>query len=137
MQRGRMKRGPGDTKHARRERAPEAWWVFVKTRQCFVRVLLGGDFEQMNAFDWTNATVCSGAIEADHMGNRFTQGDGTRAFDWTCVGLCSGHHFERTHVRVARTFSTFTREQVALFCQLGIEWTHAQARALGVEIPNC
>lgn len=136
MTRSRMKQGPSTTKHALRPRAPDAWWLFVKTRPCFVLVLLG-DREIAGRFDWTELTPCSGSIEADHMGNRFTQGDGTRAWDWTCVGLCNGHHFERTHVRVARTFSRFTREQVAEFCQLGIEWTHAQARSLGVDIPTC
>lgn len=131
-----MRRGKGDTKHAKRPRAPAAWWIFVKTRMCFVQVVLlhfADDFPMVVA----NATPCSGGIEADHMGNRFRDGDGERAWDYTCVGLCNGHHDERTNIRVARTFKAFSKDDMRAFCARGIAWTHEQARALGVEIPNC
>lgn len=124
------------SKHARRERAPEAWWIFVKTRTCFVQVMLrhyAADFPSVAE----NATPCSGPIEADHMGDRFRDGDGTRARDYTCVGLCNGHHGERTNVRVARTFKGFAKDDMRALCARGIAWTHEQARALGVEIPDC
>lgn len=36
--------------------------------------------------------LCSGRIEVHHAGDRFKDGDGTRANDDTVIPMCNGHH---------------------------------------------
>lgn len=117
------------TKHARRERAPAEWFQFVKSQPCFVAWLwLVGGLED-------RPTPCSDTIDADHMGDRMKDGDGTRARDSTCVSICHGHHMER-HAFVG-AFEKFNREAMRTFTSTGVQWMHNRARAAGVEIPSC
>jgi hypothetical protein len=120
------------TKHARRERAPEAWWLFVKTQPCFVAWLL-----RTLPWPWgkLRRTPCSSTIDADHMGDRMKQGDGTRALDSTCVSICHDHHMERHGLTGA--FKDFTGEDMRVFAATGVQWLQNRARHAGVEIPNC
>lgn len=124
-----MRAGRSQTKHARRERAPESWWLFVKQLPCFVAVTYAGTGARPR-------TPCSREPlrDADHMGNRFSQGDGTRAHDWTCAPMCHDHHMERHALTGA--FKGFTGEHMRAFCASAVEWTHNRARAAGIVIPD-
>lgn len=131
----RKKRPKKKTKHARRPRAPESWWLFVKSGPCFVAVL-----HRLFEIDPISAvklrrTPCGGVIDADHMGDRMTQGDGTRALDSTCVSICHDHHMER-HGNTG-AFKDFAREDMRAFTATGVQWTHNRAREVGIAIPDC
>ena len=132
------------TKHARRERAPAAWFDWIHTQPCFVRYLVDlsgwhhvtGDWgRELIDFILRNVTPCTGPIEADHMGSKMKDGgDGEMAADKTCVSICKGHHGERHGF--ANTFKEFSQEDMRAFLALGIAWTHARAKEQGVEVPN-
>lgn len=116
------------TKHARRPRAPEGWFLWVKSQPCFVAWLRSKSLGLL-------PTPCCAVIDADHMGNRFTQGNGTRALDSTCVSICHDHHMERHGLTGA--FKNFTGEDMQVFTATGVQWMQNRARAAGIEIPNC
>lgn len=119
------------TKHARRERAPASWWLFVKSQPCFVAWLV-----KVGAWEGPiTPCSCEPARDADHMGNRFSEGDGTRARDATCVSICHTHHMERHALTGA--FKLFDGERMQAFCATGVQWMHNRARAAGIVIPDC
>lgn len=63
-------------------------------------------------------TACSGAVEADHAGDR---GLGQKADDTTCIPLCTQHHRERTDHSGA--FRHLTREQARAWRTRAIQRT--------------
>lgn len=134
---GKLQRKPTKrTKHARRERAPDEWFAFVKGLPCFVQVLARLDV----ALDRWSAnpgeiTPCYGPIEADHMGDRFKDGDGTRAHDSTCGPMCHGHHMERHDF--AGTFKRYTRDDMRAFLSTCVQWTQNTAKERGIAVPAC
>ena len=124
------------TKHARRPRAFD-FMGWVKRQPCTVALA----FEALHRHVGYTRGVslpdlkCEGAVEADHAGNRFRDGDGTRAFDRTCIPLCSKHHRQRTDYR--GIFSNFTSGMMRDWCDEAVRLTHGLARAAGIEIPTC
>lgn len=134
--------GDGKTKHARRPRALD-FMGWTKRQPCMVRQWL----DELHAAAGNRIVLrdedlwCSGLIEADHAGNRFTQGDGKRAYDWTCIPLCKKHHEQRTNAAGTRgqagIFFGFTCEMLRSWCNEAIRIHHMRARAQGIAIPTC
>ena len=63
--------------------------------------------------------VCTGRIEADHMGRR---GIGQKAEDSTCAPMCTKHHRHRTDVY--GFFKGWTQAELRLW----VEWAIGNAR---------
>ena len=122
-------RRKSQTKHARRERAPDEWFEWVTRQPCFVGVL-------MSLGLWVGPiTPCCAKIDADHVGNRFKDGgDGTRAADRSCVPVCHDHHMERHGLYGA--FKHFRRFMMDQFRATALEWTLNRARQAGIVIPT-
>ena len=84
---------------------------------------------------------CAGRIHVDHAGNRFTQGNGTRAHDRTCIPLCEKHHVQRTNWAgtpgQAGVFYGFSLEALRRWCDEAIRINQARAKAYGIEVPTC
>lgn len=124
------------TKHARRERAFD-FMGWVKRQRCTVAVA----WQALHTHAGNGTVIkladlhCDGAIEADHAGNRFTDGDGTRAFDRTCIPLCSKHHRQRTDYR--GIFLGFDSRMMRSWCNEAIRLTQGLAKASGVQVPAC
>lgn len=138
----RMARKPSTTKHARRERSPE-FMGWTKRQPCIVRRFwqrlheLAGNRRVILESD----LYCDGQIQADHAGNRFTDGDGVRAHDRTTIPMCMKHHGHRTSAcgtpGQAGIFAGFTAEMVRAWSNEAIRIHHELARRAGIQIPNC
>jgi hypothetical protein len=102
MRRTRMRRKPRSTKHSRRERDRErmAW---TSKQPCCCAERSQPNLEHMLPEDEPAPVYafgrCSGRIEVHHAGDRFKDGDGTRADDSTVLPLCAGHHAALTDHR--------------------------------------
>lgn len=139
---GRVKSLHSGTKHSRRERAFD-FMGWTKRQPCMVRRFL----DELHRAAGNRIMLleqhvhCDGPIEADHAGNRYTQGNGTRAFDWTCIPMCRKHHRQRTDFAGTRgqagIFFGFTCEMMRAWCNRAIEIHHALARRAGIAIPSC
>lgn len=148
MKRAAFKRSKRKSKYASRQRAPESWWLFVKSEFCLVRVIAdlralgiepvipGMDAASIRAVMLLmKDTPCRGEIEADHVGAR---GLGRKCKDYEVASLCTGHHEDRTNGKGLRgAFANFNRVTMRLFVVVAIAWTHRNARTRGVEIPTC
>ncbi len=129
MARTSIRRKAKPNSYNTRERAPEAWWVFVKSQRCIVSHFA----EYAAAIDPARPkqTPCGGVIEADHLG---PHGLSHKGEDRLVAPICTQHHRERTDHSGA--FRDFDREDMRDFVSIAIQHTHALAERAGVEIPD-
>lgn len=128
--------------HARRERGLD-FMGWTSRQPCMVRRF----WQELHRTAGGKRTLmehhldCDGRIEVDHAGDRFAQGNGTRAFDWTCIPLCRRHHQMRTSwagtLGQAGIFYGYTLEQHRRWCDAAIAIHHKLASAARVEVPAC
>jgi hypothetical protein len=116
-------RARGNTKYRRRERDVPRM-LFVKRLACTVRDLSPISFITDPArAAAAKITLCSGPVEADHMGAR---GIGQKAEDDTCAPVCQGHHSER-HAHAGEFFQ-LNREELRAWRAEAIERARAAWR---------
>ncbi len=130
------------TSHARRERSP-AFMGWTVRQTCMVRRFVDELHRAAGARQPVPAEYlrCDGPVQADHAGNRFTDGNGKRAFDRTVIPMCRRHHEHRTNAGGTRSqagiFYGFTCEMVRVWSNRAIEIHQRCAQLAGVEIPAC
>lgn len=84
-------------KHARRERDPDRMAWTSRQPCCCTEPLPSSFVQSLNLpEDEPEPSLefgrCRGRIEVHHAGDRFKDGDGTRANDDTVIPACNGHH---------------------------------------------
>lgn len=118
-------------KYARRERAPESWWLFVKSLPC--TIYSDGVPNASKGGIPVLALPCCGPIEANHIGVRIA-GLGTKCLDREAVPMCSGHHRQWTDY--SGLFAGLTNAERREYARIIVERTHERARQRGVEVPD-
>jgi hypothetical protein len=127
LRRSRFMRSNRKSKYRRRERDVERM-RWTKRQPCIVRSMPPVHAVELGGF-WDSdhvVTMCSGPVEADHMGER---GLGQKADDNTCVPMCRGHHRERTDH--SGTFRPLTRDELRAWRARAIEITQAKFTSSG------
>lgn len=130
------------TKHARRERGRE-YMAWTSRQPCMVARF----WQRLHTHAGNRRLVlemhlcCDGPIQVDHAGNRFTDGDGTRAFDRTVIPMCRKHHEQRTNAcgtpGQAGIFAGFDADMVRAWSDEAIRIHQSLARFAGIAIPDC
>lgn len=118
-------------KYALRDRAA-AFMGWVRTQPCTVAAIGVAGVDQFISIFALGG--CDGPVQADHAGERIA-GMSTKSLDRDCIAMCKRHHDDRTESK--GMFLLMTKPQRREWRVAAIEYTHARARAQGVEVPEC
>jgi len=113
-----------------RDRDPE-YMAKVRRLPCIVRVVqeMSDDERERLPFRFTKVTLCSGRMQADHMGER---GYGTKSHDRETGPACKSHHGERTDgCGVRGCFKGWSKSEMRTFCDWAITRTQHEVKEMG------